>query len=426
MSDRDTADAALLAELREHGALINAVPRLRPDGIRGLYATKDLDAEEMACWIPNTAVLELSSCEAELRRSIAETLVDQLPGCGEVERNAYSRMMALTVGFLLEKARGSASRFHRYIDALPQYPPTVNTFTPAERRVLAIMNENNDFYAMYTPLINLAFEAVRQGSALWGDAAVPSRADVEAAFFFVFSRMSHMRMIPLCDLANAALPNQENARIAVEDQVVDGVEGCAVVTKKHVAAGEELVIDYKHPNAIGMLTIYGCTLGLEKLVCSIKMCFSLPEWLYKFGGSKYAEGIPLRVDEPTGVDDEALTLSLMGALGGVDELILAIQAGYFQDPPSPSGCSHENVPKWDACQRKLLNDISSFCLQRCEERKEMLEPLLVDIDKNTFAGQVIMSQYDTDMRVLQRCAEAMQERMAAISVKYHSSEKLTA
>merc|ERR1719353_831860 len=174
-------------------------------------------------------------------------------------------MMCLSVGLLLERAKGNTSKFYNYLQGLPEAPPTVNTFTSQERKILSLMTGGSDIYAMYRPLVALSLKAVHRAAevGLWREDSIPEETEIDNTFYFVLSRMSYMRLIPLCDLANAAMPGEENARIGVEGQVHNGREGCAVVTKRSVLKGEELLIDYNHHHAIGMLTNYGCTLGLE-------------------------------------------------------------------------------------------------------------------------------------------------------------------
>jgi hypothetical protein len=383
------------------GALLNSCSGTRPCGLRGLFATKDLDKEEMACWIPNEEVLEVSTCDSALLDAIRTVL--EAASLNDVERSVYERMMCLSAGMLLEKTKGSASPFNMYINSLPEPPPTVNTFSPDERRVLALMNGGSDFHEMYQSLVELTWEAVQNAvtAGLWGGAAAPAKEEVNTAFFFVLSRMSYMRMIPIVDLANAALPGEENARIVVEGQAHNG---CAVVTKKPVAKGEELLIDYNHHNAIGMLSAYGCTLDLERSRSVTVIQFAIPQWLKEIGGGAYSRGVQLREDQTTGLEEHALLMLRMATMGDVQEVIEAVEAGYFKEPCT---AATEVRKRWDGKQIVLFNQLARFCAEKKKDWQDKIKPEMQSIEADSFAGQIIVTQYDTEMRLLQRCEDAM-------------------
>merc|ERR1711865_748412 len=100
-----------------------------------------------------------------------------------------------------------------------------------------------------------------------------------------------MRMIPLADLANASLP-ESNAVVfdtspGVNVRITASPEGCAIVAKVPVARGEELCIDYNHRDAISMLGLYGCSLGLERSSTVTQLRWRVPQYLEAFGMSKY-------------------------------------------------------------------------------------------------------------------------------------------
>jgi len=412
-SKREARDRALETYLSSKGALLDSVSGVRPCGLRGLFATRDLGAEEMACWIPNDEVLELSTCDPGLREAIAATLTEA--GLSEVEKTVYERMMCLSAGLLLETARGTSSRFQPYVEALPEPPPTTNTFSLAEREVLRLMSGGTDYHAMYQPLVELNIKAVRRAAdaGLWGDAPAPERDKVDAAFHFVLSRMSYMRMIPVVDLANAAMPGEENARICVEEQVYNGREGVAMVTKRPVAEGEELLIDYNHHHAIGMLSNYGCTMGLETSRSVTTIQFSVPPWLQELGGGAYARGVQLQEEETAALPEQAILILRMSAMGGLQEVIEAVEDGYFKDVPT---APHEKKRRWDSSQRTVYLDLARFCAERRQHWEENIGPIVKrDITATTFAGEAIVNQYDTELRLLRRCEEEMLRRAALMA-----------
>jgi len=404
-----SAEQALVEEMMAAGALSAVETGVRADGVRGLFATRDLAAEEMAVWIPDDVVLWMDTCEPALRRYIQKVLDDS--SFNEVERQVYARSLALAVGYLLEKARGASSRFRCYIEALPSYPPTANTFSAEERAALVLLS-GHDIYSMYQSLLDVMVDCVRMSAELWGESEVPERAEVEAAFFFVLSRMSYMRMMPYIDLANAALPGEENARILVDDQTVKGRSGCALVTKRPVQAGEEVVIDYNHHNAVDMLLSYGCTLGLEHLRSVTKIQFSVPSYLKGFCDSSFENGIQLQEDEPVALPEKSLLVLRMAVIGGQEELILAVKAGFFEDPPS---CHNDRLEVWNRSQRDLYFQVAKFCAARRRAMEEDIRPVVLALDQQTLPGSVARTQFETDMRLLLRCEEGLLERALALS-----------
>lgn len=400
-------DESLRKYLESEGALINVVSGTRPCGLRGLFATRAFEADEMTCWVPNETVIDNNTCDPSLRKIIGDVLAEAvLP---QVERDVYERMMCLSAGLLFEKARGASSRFLHYIQSLPKPPPTMNTFTENEQKVLTLMSSGGDLVAMYKPLVQLNLKVVRGAvdAGLWGESPVPSEKDIEVAFHFVLSRMSYMRMIPWVDLANAALPGEENAVIRVDGQLHNGREGCAVVAKRPISEGEEVLIDYNHHHAIGMLTHYGCTLGLESTRSVTTLQFSIPPWLMELGGAAYARGAQLQESESTGLSEGALVVLRMASMGGVQEVIEAAQAGYFKDPPSPAP-TPEKQKKWDEAHRSLYLDVARFCAERRAHWEEKIGSVIDrDITLDTMVSDVIKKQYDTELRLLRKCEEAL-------------------
>ena len=88
----------------------------------------------------------------------------------------------------------------------------------------------SDMVAMYKPLLEMIHQAIRKAEEAWTSIGkpVPTEAELESFFFFLLSRMSHLRMIPLADLANAALPGEANARIVAQE------DGCGILAKGKV------------------------------------------------------------------------------------------------------------------------------------------------------------------------------------------------
>lgn len=401
------AETALFEDLERKGARIKARSGVRPDGVRGLFATEDFAAEGVAVWVANADVLSLDTCDAELRKSIDAVLAST--DCSDMERTVYAKMIAICSGYLFEQAKGEESSFRAYVASLPEAPPTINTCSPEEREALTLMR-GTDMYQMYQHLVDLCYQTVKHGEHLWKALSppreLPTRDTVNATFYFIQSRMSYMRLIPLIDLANCALPGQENSRI-----IAEGQDGCTIVTKKPVAAGEEIVIDYNHHDAIGMLVSYGCTLGLEHTRSVTRLRLALPGWLEQFGDPALSRNGAQLLDasittSATGLEDHALLLFRMAALGSMEELIEAARSGFFDDssrgPP-------EKVKLWKKKHCQLYAEIQSFCVKMCTDWEQNMGPAVAKLDCSAYIGGIAHAQYETDRRLLKRCESAMSD-----------------
>lgn len=403
-----SADQALISSLAAEGARIRLAPKVREDGVRGVFAMQDMDAGDTLCWVPNSAVLSIDTIDEALKRDVQAAV--QTEQCTPAESPVYTRMVSLVAGLLAEKAKGTGSSFRSYIKALPAYPPTVNTFDAAERDALGTMNGGLAVYKSYEKLVNMAFQVVQASSSCC--ASKYSFKEVEDTFYFVLSRMSHLKLIPLCDLANAAQPGEENASILVDDQFFDGREGCALVLKRPVKAGEEVMIDYNHHDAVGMMLAYGCTLNLERSRSVTRIQFALPVWLQDLPDAKLCEsGAQLHESEEAGLEETVLLLLRMAALGSGEEAVRALQYGYFIDerkgPP-------EKVSQWNGKVCNAYSDIANFCAQRLRDWEEKIGPKVARVDERTEPGRLAVVQYETDRQLLRRCEKVLRERAVAL------------
>eukprot|EP00747_Dinoflagellata_sp_TGD_P089432 gnl/TRDRNA2_/TRDRNA2_164314_c0_seq2.p1 gnl/TRDRNA2_/TRDRNA2_164314_c0~~gnl/TRDRNA2_/TRDRNA2_164314_c0_seq2.p1 ORF type:complete len:385 (-),score=74.05 gnl/TRDRNA2_/TRDRNA2_164314_c0_seq2:181-1335(-) len=351
---QSSVETRLLEALAANGARVDAVRSgVRHDGVRGVFATRDLKPDEAAMWIPDHEVLNLDTLDPELRAAVKQTVAKR--SFNDVEQTVYTKMISLIAGYLFEASRSTESRFYPYIEALPkEFPQTVNTFGPAERLALTKMNGNN-IYEMYAPLVELTCEVIEAAKPIWGTPSLPATEEVQGAFYFVLSRMSYLRLIPGIDLANAAPPAEENARIAEEIQ-----DGCCLITKCHVKAGEELVIDYNHHDAVSLLLSYGCTLGMERTrsVTRLQIADSLPAFLKaQLGGNiPFQRGAQLTEDQPAALDEKAFVLLKMAAMANVETLNEAIAAGYFKDPPTGPP---DKLPLWHAKTFRIYSELET-------------------------------------------------------------------
>jgi len=314
----------------------------------------------------------------------------------------------LVLSYLFEKRKGSSSKFYNYIKALPECPPLVHTFSAKEREVLSFMSGEEDKYTSTRHIVDAMMACVRPG-LLWGTKNIPTQPEMEIAFFLVLSRISYLRMIPVCDLANCAMPEQDNSKI-LPDQIVDGRRGCALVTKTPVKAGEELVIDYDVNDAVNMLINYGCTMGLENTHSVTKLRIGLPLWLEEFVHTRLSNGAQLREDEPTGLSNHALMLIRMAALGSLQDLDKAVASGFLQGIRTAEKCK-----VWLERQRKAYLEISALCRKERLQWEEKFSKRIASLGTNSLASSTAAIQYQTDKRLLFRCETKMRDLASASS-----------
>jgi len=406
-----SAEAEMEAELRRKGAVINVHPGVRPDGVRGLFASRDLQEGEVACWVPDSTILMQETIDATLLGCIHEELTT---GVTEQERKPYIRMLSLVLGYLLEKARGSSSEFARYIAALPDYPKTANTWGMAEQRAAHAMKGGNSMES-FKVLAMRGADAVQLCARLWTDAEQkpPQFTEVEAAFFFVMTRMASLRLVPWVDLVNAALPEEENCRMEAEGRHFNGTSGFAVTAKKAIPAGEEVTIDYNYHDAIGMMCSYGCTMGLEHSQSVLRLPMSLPPFLSALADPSLTRaGARLLEKTNAGLDEHALTMLQFSAMENMDELVTAMQVGFFEDADSkkkrgPPAVRSATWADWAARHNKVLESFRTTCTRARITWQKEIGPAVAAVDASTMAGRAIRDQYETDLRLLERCEKEL-------------------
>ena len=229
--------------------------------------------------------------------------------------------------------------------------------------------------------------------------------------------MSHLRMIPLADLANAALPDEANARIVARD------DGCGILAKVSVKKGEELCIDYNHRDGLTMLASYGCSLGLEKEVTLTKLKWMVPPHLHKVFDLSYLEkGFHLE-SKHEGLSEEQLMHLRMSSFWSTQDFIKALQAGYFKPQGSttqPDTCSTEDWLKWRGLEAVKLQEVASQCealLQGWESKvSPHVEKLKADgPDLSLPQAPVLIGQYQTDLSLLTVTAVKLRELAAGLT-----------
>ena len=235
-------------------------------------------------------------------------------------------------------------------------------------------------------------------------------------FFFLLSRMSHLRMIPLADLANAALPGEANARIVAQE------DGCGILAKGPVSAGSELCIDYNHRDAITMLCSYGCTLGLEKMVTVGKIKWMVPPHLHKIFNLSYLEqGVRLETKYECGFSEERLMQLRMSAFWSTNEYVEALKAGYFKPggAATPEGGDEAKWRAWRDAEKAKLGEVAAMCEQTAEKWDARVGPPVAKLREApvlSWIGRALVDQHETDLGLFTALAvrlRAMQKDLEA-------------
>ena len=127
------AEPALSQQGQEGGAgggVAKAESGIRPDGVRGLMASEDLQDGEVAVWLPNEMVLSEDTADPAIAKSVDQAIratMQETP-MSNAEANVYRTMGCLVGGYMLEKARGENAKFATYCASLPEPPDTFNTW----------------------------------------------------------------------------------------------------------------------------------------------------------------------------------------------------------------------------------------------------------------------------------------------------------
>jgi len=421
-----SAESALLEEVRcSAGGVVRAEGGIRPDGVRGLMATQDLSDGEVAVWIPNDLVM----CEANTDPAIASAVDEALRLQGTAtpfqpaEARVFRTMGCLCAGYLLEKARGEDSRFASYVQSLPELPHTYNLWPQVEQQ-LALEMGGMDSIAMYDSLLQIIFRSIQMGRLQWQklEKDIPSEKELQDTFFFLLSRMSHLRMIPVADLANAALPGEVTARIVARE------DGCGILAKGFVKAGQELCIDYNHREAITMLSNYGCSLGFEHLSTVSRIKWITPPHLHKIFDLGYLEkGVQLQAATASGLSDEELMVLRMSSMWSPEDFVAALRSGYFEGDaalkPPPAGLE-DKWQRWRKAEAGTLNQVAGTAERMAKAWACKVGPAVLNVKEQKSISETataLIAQFETDKSLLLRCVKVMKERSAALSTDHGTS-----
>lgn len=362
-------------------ARVKIEPRYRPDGVRGVFATQDIRKDEAAIWVADEEILNYDTVDPEFKKAISSVLeaaVEQ--GLPREQTYVFERMVALVGGTLLEQAKGSISRFKEYVAALPKAPPTINTFTEKERQVTDLMMQSQTF-GLHHIISELTMATIQASVGLWMQHGkpVPRKPEVEAMLYFVMSRMSYVRMIPIIDLANAAFPGEENAAIRENDN-----GGCALVAHRNVRAGEEVLIDYNHHNAVSMQASYGCSLGMELTRSVTSLKFDVPPFMTGWCRPHFIRsGAQLLEEFEDGIHPDNLKIIRMLSIGEQEEIVAAMREGFFEMYPRRDS---EHYERWKAKEKKLFEDVERRCKEALRYWEKTIAPSIGGLSRDSSIG----------------------------------------
>jgi len=171
-----------------------------------------------------------------------------------------------------------------------------------------------------------------------------------------------------------------------------------------VAKGEELCIDYNHRDAITMLTSYGCTLGLEKMVTVSRLKWMVPPHFHKIFDLAYLEqGTRLRTEHACGLDEEELMQLRMSSFWSTGEYLEALAGGYFEEGGStqkPPDADEAKWRKWRATEATKLSEIAGMCEQIAAKWDARVGGPVATLrlqPQLSWVSQALCSQHETDL-----------------------------
>lgn len=409
------------------GSHVRAGPGLRKDGERGLFALTDLEEGDVACWIPESIVWQSSTTHAGISKAVQETL--QRHNFPAMQQTVYEKMLSVTAMLLYESAKNRVKPpGHPYAASLPEAPTTINKFTPAQQKVAHAMAQK-ELLTVYDSIGHFVFEATARAGYMWKEigATPPTFAEATDAMFFALSRISNLRLVPLADLANSALPGDSNTRIIAHEKGgvltahKHGTGGVSIIAKKSIKKGTELTIEYNHTNPITMLCSYGCTLGMSKTRSVRMFKLTVPDFLSALNCDKYAkEGTQLIEGDqyPFFMSEEAFVCMRMASFPDRGALVEALRAGFFANSTDTSSdLSPLRMTMWSQYEsehfRKEADRLDKLLQQWKAEIGPLVESMLADSGAPASCAWVsatLDEQYKTECRLLEGCAKALRQR----------------
>jgi len=306
--------------------------------------------------------------------------------------------------------RGDPASASPYIASLPEPPETINLWSK-EQQVLGEAMLGRNHLSMYKPLVSAITNAAANGCKGKFDAVKqppPTEQEVFDSFHFILSRLSHMRLIPVADLANAAAPGEATARIMADGKI------CAIIAKGEVRKGQELLIDYNHRDAITLLASYGFTGGLEHERSMTRLKFDAGPALLRATGSasaRYAsEGVQLLDEEEAGLHADAFLCARWQQMNE-HELALALNYGW------DSGTNSKIDPAVQSVLAKAETRGCQALQATCKVAMDVVhewEDLADRLPGVAWITAALRAQVATDRRLLERVSRRAQKRIDAL------------
>merc|ERR1712113_422996 len=94
--------------------------------------------------------------------------------------------------------------------------------------------------------------------------------------------------------------------------------------------------------------------------------------------------------------------------------------GYLKDGPSDFNATSAGLPlekfkAWKARESAMYSNVADFCNERRCHWEKTIGPAVAKLDKSTLAGRTAVTQYETDRRLLLRCAQFMSSRAEVLA-----------
>ncbi|MET0382741.1 MAG: SET domain-containing protein-lysine N-methyltransferase, partial [Burkholderiaceae bacterium] len=200
------------------------------NGLRGLFAARDVEPGERLIVLPSAAQLSVSSAGA----LAAGTLDPRLPP-------------VVVLAAQIAQIRRSGGAWAAYVDALPSnYPGQACFLTGADMATL-------DKSSITALTIQGMRQAANEATGLLPKTRAFDNADFTWAYAGVMTRSldinGDLKMLPMVDMLNHSA--DANAQITLDQDAI------VVVAARAIAAGEELTVRYRSVNNNVLMAVYG-------------------------------------------------------------------------------------------------------------------------------------------------------------------------
>lgn len=236
----------LRSELAAHGASVDGV-RVEffsyPGGarVRGLASTRDCAEGGVLAGVSRSAILSDYSIDTRVVDIVSKTMGKN------AHDPAVARDIAVAAGLLRERHLKGRSDFNAYVESMPtkaEQPDNLPWWDDAQLDALSSVLAKFSIWKRLT--LESLMNIVASDVSLFGRQDI---SDCQWALSVVVSRQVHAMLMPLLDQANHN--THPNAKMDCNP------EGCRLLSRRFIAANEEVTITYGDKPNIHLLQAYG-------------------------------------------------------------------------------------------------------------------------------------------------------------------------